>query len=78
MVYCNYIKNDNETVTYAYGGIVDDITGEVVFHFAKDAVEVTRTPIIEDAPKRHIMRLYGMHRDNFLKGIFKEKIAYES
>lgn len=78
MVYCNYVKNTNDSVTYAYGGTVNDITGEVVFRFTEDAVEVTKVPKTEDAPKRHIMRLYGAQRDNFRKGIFKEKISYES
>lgn len=78
MVYCNYVKNTNDSVTYAYGGTVNDITGEVIFCFTEDVVEVTKVPKTEDAPKRHIMRLYGAQRDNFLKGIFKEKISYES
>lgn len=78
MVYCNYIKNNDESVTYAYGGTVEDISGEVTFHFVTDMIEIVKTPKTEDAPKRHIKRLYGMHKNNFLKGVFKEKIAYES
>jgi len=32
----------------------------------------------EDVPQRQIMWLYEFKRDNFCKGIFKEKIAYEA
>lgn len=77
MVYCDYIKNDDKTVTYAYGGDVNDISGELVFHFDKDTIEIVKLPETDNAPERHIMSLYGMHMDNFKKGIFKQKICYE-
>ena len=78
MVYCDYIKHDNTSVTYAYGGTVEDLSGELKFHFIKDAVEVVKKPETEDAPMRHIMRLYGKHKANFVNGIFEDKISYES
>ena len=78
MVYCNYKSHDKETATYAYGGSVDDITGELVFHFKEDAVEIIKEPFNGNAPMRHIMSLYGTHRKQFKSGCFKEKIAYEA
>ena len=33
MVYCNYKMHTDDTVTYAYGQTISDITGELVFHF---------------------------------------------
>lgn len=78
MVYCNLIKNDNDSVTYAYGGDYTDVSGEVVFKFSDDTIEIVKKPKTEDAPIRHIKRLYGIHRENFKKGVFKEKISYES
>ena len=77
MVYCNYISNTNESVTYAYGARCDDITGEVIFDFGKDTIEVVKTPKMEEAPKRHIKSLYGKYSSDFKKGIFKQKISYE-
>lgn len=78
MVYCNYIKNTENSVTYAYGGLTKDITGELVFHFKTDVIEIVKTPDMEDAPSRHIKRLYGAQKNNFSKGVFKDKISYES
>ncbi|HJC49133.1 MAG TPA: hypothetical protein H9754_00905 [Candidatus Anaerostipes avistercoris] len=78
MVYCNYKSHNKETATYAYGGTVDDITGELVFYFQKDAVEIIKEPLNGNAPMRHIMSLYGAHRKQFKSGCFKKKIAYEA
>lgn len=36
MIYCHYISHTWDTVTYAYGATIDDITGVVVFHFWKE------------------------------------------
>ena len=78
MVYCDYVKHDDNSVTYRYGGRVDDISGIVIFHFVDDMIEVTKTPDTEDAPKRHIISLYGIQRENFKNGIFQDKISFES
>ena len=74
MVYCNYKSHTDDTVTYAYGETIDDITGELIFHFGKEeGIEIVRKP------ERHgVIELYGMHRKEFKQGIFKEKIAYEA
>ena len=36
MIYCHYISHTWDTVTYAYGATIDDITGVAVFHFWKE------------------------------------------
>lgn len=78
MVYCDYKEHTVDTVTYSYGGDVDDITGIIIFHFKDDMIEIAKEPDVEPAPIRHIKRLYGVQKDNFKKGIFKKKISYES
>ena len=78
MVYCKFIEGNDKYVRYAYGGIVSDITGEIMFNFRDDVIEILHTPKKVDAPARHIKRLYGAQRDNFRNGVFKEKISYES
>lgn len=78
MVYCDYISNINNTVTYAYGSRVDDITGKVIFDFSSDVIEIINSPnSSEDAPVRHIKRLYTKHRNKFKNKIFNKKISYE-
>ena len=78
MVYCDYISNTNNTVTYAYGSRVDDITGKVIFDFSRDIIKIINSPKnSEDAPMRHIKRLYTKHRNKFKNKIFNEKNSYE-
>ena len=78
MVYCDYIGNTNNTVTYSYGSRVDDITGNVIFDFCDDTIEIINSPKnSEDAPMRHIKRLYTKHRNKFKNKIFNKKISYE-
>lgn len=79
MVYCNYKSHTDDTVTYAYGETIDDITGELIFHFGKEeGIEIVRKPERHGVIGRQIHSLYGMHRKEFKHGIFKEKIAYEA
>ena len=79
MVYCNYEKHTDDTVTYSYGENIGDITGELVFHFGEnEGIEIIREPEKDVVLPKQIHSLYGMHRREFKQGIFKEKIAYEA
>lgn len=79
MVYCNYISNTTDTVTYSYGQTTDDITGELIFHFGEEeGIEIVRKPEKYGVIGRQIHSLYRMHRMEFKQEIFKEKIAYEA
>ena len=78
LVYCDYKEHTEDSVTYAYGGDYEDITGILVFHFNDDLIEIAKEPNTEPAPMRHIKSLYGTQRENFKKGVFKKKISYES
>ena len=79
MVYCHYISHTDDTVTYAYGETIYDITGELIFHFGEEeGIEVVREPERHEVIPYQIHSLYGMHRKEFKRGIFKEKIAYEA
>lgn len=78
MVYCNYKSHTQDSVTYAYGQTIGDITGEVIFFFKEEnGVEVVKKPEKHLVIMRQINSLYRRNRDEFKKGIFKEKIAYE-
>lgn len=78
MVYCNYKSHTEDTVTYAYGQTIGDITGELIFHFGEEeGIEIVHEPKVHGVIGRQIHSLYGKHREEFKQGIFKEKIAYE-
>lgn len=78
MVYCHYKSHTEDMATYAYGETIDDMTGELIFHFgAEEGIEIVRKPEKYVVLLRHINKVYGKHRDEFKQGIFKEKIAYE-
>ena len=78
MVYCNLVEKTDHTVTYDFGGMVNDITGRFVFDFKNKHLEIVREPILEMAPIRHIHSLLRIHQKQFLSGLFKERISYES
>ena len=79
MVYCNYKSHTDDTVTYVYGENIGDITGELKFHFGEEeGIEIVEEPKKHPVLIIQIHSLYGMHREEFKKGIFKEKIAYEA
>ena len=78
MVYCNYLENDKQSVTYLFGAYASDITGKIRFSFLEDKIDLIEEPQKEMAPKRHIERLYRREKRNFLSGVFKKKIAYET
>lgn len=76
-VYCNLKERNNEFAIYKIGTRVSDISGEVTFYkdlrepkLNKQAVKYLVRPI-------QITRLYGKYKDDFAKGIFKDKLAIE-
>ncbi len=80
MIYCKYKSNTKSTATYSFGALVDDMTGEIVFHFSDgdESAEVTKEP--EEYKyylPRHLQSLYAKHRDEFRAGEFKKKISWE-
>lgn len=78
MVFCNYITDNKDTVTYAYGGHPSDITGEIVF--AKDGsfFEIVKEPEREEVFVRSIKMLYSKYKNAFAKGTFEKKLSFES
>ena len=79
MVYCNYKEHTDSTVTYLFGQTIKDITGELIFHFGEqEGIEIVKEPEKHQIIMRQAHSLYKKHREEFRKGIFKEKIAYEA
>ena len=78
MVYCNYVEKTDNTVTYDFGGIVEDISGRFVFDFVNNELNIIKEPDVEKAPIRHIHSLLRLHQKQFVSGKFKKKISYES
>ncbi|WP_194608772.1 hypothetical protein [Clostridium vitabionis] len=78
MVYCNLIEHNESTVTYAYGENISDITGEIVYDFKNNEINIITRPKKHPVLIRQAQSLFGGHRKEFLNGVFKEKIAYEA
>ena len=77
MVYCDYLSNTQDSVTYAFGGLVQDITGILKFNLSDGSVDIEKEPEQSHVNIRHIFQLYFKYRTDFLNGIFKPKISYE-
>ena len=78
MVFCNYIERTEDVVKYAYGATPEDITGLFAFDFIKKELKIIKPPTEDDAPIRHLHSLLRINQNLFDKGIFKEKMSYES
>ncbi|MBR0280295.1 MAG: hypothetical protein IJQ81_01735 [Oscillibacter sp.] len=77
MIYADYISDTGDSVTYAFGATIYDITGIVTFNLTEGWFEVEKEPDKEHVSIRYISRLFRKYRDDFYKGIFKPKISYE-
>lgn len=56
---------------------MDDFSGVVIFYRDSNEPEVINLPEKREEAKFWFRKLYVRHRDEFSKGIFKEKLSYE-
>lgn len=77
MVYCNYMSDTGNSVTYAFGGLVQDITGVIRFNLSDGSFDIEKEPEKSHVSIRYLYSLFNKYRADFLKGIFKPKISYE-
>lgn len=76
MVCCELVKCTKDKALYKYGGDYVDRSGLLEFDVKNGSFK-----IIQEAKKsitfiRHIRSVYYHHKDEFEKGIFKEKLYY--
>ena len=78
MVYCNYLRNTDSVVEYIFGETTDDLTGNVVYDYKQDIMNIIKEP--DDCPvmPRHLQSVFRKHRNEFINGELKKKIAYEA
>lgn len=77
MIYCNLKSSDGNSATYNFGLRMDDFSGIVIFHKDNNEPEIIKLPKEEKVALALIRKLYVRHREEFSKGIFKEKLSYE-
>lgn len=77
MVYCDYISNTENSVTYAFGGLTRDITGVIKFNLPDGSFDIEKEPEKSHVSIRYLYSLFNKYRQDFLKGVFKPKISYE-
>lgn len=77
MIYCKLVSSDNNSATYNFGIRTDNLSGSVIFHKDSNEPEVINLPEKGEEAMFWLRKLYVRHRDEFSKGIFKEKLSYE-
>lgn len=77
MVYCDFIRKENNHVLYAIGGTADDITGRIWIDLSNGKYDLLTPPKKTKVYDRHISRMIRLNMGSFLKGICKPKMAYE-
>ena len=68
MVYCDLIKYDSNTVTYAFGADPRDITGRFVFNYQNSTLNIVKEPENGMVPIRHIHRMLRKNQPRFISG----------
>ena len=62
MVYCNFVKAEDDRVIYAFGGTSKDLTGELVIMSSNPlSFRVTKEPENSRVSQRHIEYMIGRH-----------------
>lgn len=69
---------DKDTVTYYFGAYDEDITGEVIFGTSDNSFEILKQPEKYIVFKRSVIKLFLKYKKEFAKGIFREKICFQS
>ena len=62
MVYCNFVKAEDDHVIYAFGGTSKNLTGELVIILSKPlSFKVIKEPENSKVSQRHIEYMIGRH-----------------
>lgn len=77
MVYCKLKEQKSDSAIYNIGTDVNDLSGEVIFFKDLREPEILKQDKEEPIRVGHLARIYGKYREDFAKGNFKEKLAYE-
>ena len=78
MVFCDFVKTENNKIIYAFGGTSKDITGELAIAPSDPlSFEVTKDPENCKVSLRHIEYMIGRHIQEFKKGMYPPKMSYQ-
>ena len=77
MVYCKLKKEEGSKVTYAIGGTVNDITGEMIVDYAHRTFEMVKEPESSKVYARHVSAMLQHAFKDYARGIVKKRLSYE-
>ena len=77
-ILCNYMCHDEATVTYAFGAVLEDITGVIRFNLADGSYEIVKWPEKTEVCPIVFRKLCSKYQADFANRIFKDKIAFQS
>lgn len=77
MVYCDFLSQQDNILTYAIGGLVDDITGKLIVDIDDFSFEVVEKPHNSMVFERHIRAMLYNAMTRLRNGEKIERLAYE-
>lgn len=77
MVYCNLERINGTKILYSVGGLVTDITGQVVVDYKTKEYNLVKKPENSTAYEYFLAKLFKREQKNYEKGVFRKKISYE-
>ena len=77
MVFCNLISSEGKKAIYSIGGSPEDLTGRLSIDAEKGIYEAKKYPEKTTVYLSHIGAMIRKHEDEFDKGIFNERLAYQ-
>ena len=78
MVFCNFVKAEDNQIIYAFGGTSKDLTGELVITPSDPlSFRVIKEPENSKVSQRHIEYMIGRHIQELKKKMYPPKMAYQ-
>ncbi|MBQ7118491.1 MAG: hypothetical protein IJN88_09800 [Clostridia bacterium] len=78
MIYCNLKQKDKNSAVYFFGTEIEDITGEVEFYTDFSQPKILKQPLKNEVKANIFNKILIKYKKDFVKGIFNQKISYET
>lgn len=78
MVFCNFLKAEENKAIYVFGGTSKDLTGELIIVSSDPlSFKVTKEPENSKVSQRHIEYMIGRHIQEIKKKMYPPRMAYQ-
>lgn len=77
MVYCNLKEKKDNSAIYFFGATTEDVNGEVIFYTEPIQPQIIKQPSKQSVSIISLNKIVAKYKNQFIEGIFPNKISYE-